>query len=133
MVRQCKCRGCGKTIAVKESYKYEFLDSKMNFLREYYCTEDCFEQYQKAKIIKDEFMLRMNRLLLLKTDNGKFLLNIEIKKLLETYDYKTLNECLIKEKFTFKRIVDTKTFDNERSKVKYVFVVLEAKLKEGDK
>lgn len=114
-----------KEIDTKNAFKNEYIAKNGGMAREYFCNKDCFFDNK----VKKEFILRMERLLLLKENGSKTFMYKSIDRLSEDYNYEVLNEYIKKEQFNLKRTITSKDFSTEFAKVKYVFVVIESQLK----
>lgn len=120
-----KCTYCKKELDTKDAFKYEYIANNGGMVREYFCDKDCFFNNK----VKKEFILRMERVLLLKENGSKAFLYKSIDKLSRDYNYEMLNEYMKKEQLNLKRTINSKDFSTEFAKVKYIFVVIESQLK----
>ena len=49
-----KCRFCKKQIDRKNAYINEKLNDKFNIVKEYYCSEECFNNKLEGKRVKEQ-------------------------------------------------------------------------------
>ena len=127
MSRKCKCRYCGKTLTVKEAYKHEDLTDNLIFIREYYCTEQCFLDLIKSKEIKEDCFIRFDRILEIKTETNLYFRKM-IKDVAETYGYEVIQKYLIAEEVELIEKLNSIRFSTPNGRINYFLAIIQNSL-----
>lgn len=130
-----KCRFCKKQIERKNAYVNEKLNDKFNIVKEYYCSEECFNNKLEGKRVKEQKIKEANNLRISTRDEVKDILDIALEKnvyftnlyndLESTYGVDTIVNYLKYEKEYLINIISNNYFETTFAKIKYFFAVVQ--------
>ena len=130
-----KCRFCKKHIERKNAYVNEKLNDKFNIVKEYYCSEECFNNKLEGKRIKEQKVKNVNDLRISTRNEVKDILDITLEKnvyftnlyndLENTYGVDTIVNYLKHEKDYLINTISNKYFETNYAKIKYFFAIVQ--------
>lgn len=130
-----KCRFCKKQIDRKNAYINKKLNDKFNIVKEYYCSEECFNNKLEGKRVKEQKIKEANNLRISTRDEVKDILDIALEKnvyftnlyndLESTYGVDTIVNYLKYEKEYLINIISNNYFETTFAKIKYFFAVVQ--------
>ena len=118
MTRKCKCKACGKQLTTDIAYLYTYLTKTGKEIKQYYCSEEEFENLERDKKLYKECLYETDKILERPITNS--IRNKELAELHEQYSWEEILRCIKSKSDEINMMIKQNGIENDYQQIRYM-------------